>query len=190
MNEKPFSSDLNAPAASPPIAPPSATPPLAPAPAPVETAPDAPNDALQSALQMRSSGANWFYWIAGLSVVNSLLLAFGSDTSFLLGLAATLFIDIGARTLGGAAHGIALVLDFLLIGFFALCGAKASKGANWAFIAGGLLYTLDMLLTAFFKEWIGVGLHIWALFALFSGYKANKTVRELQKTTTASPWSG
>ncbi|MBW3637914.1 MAG: hypothetical protein KY445_15840 [Armatimonadetes bacterium] len=57
-------------------------------------------------------------------------------------------------------------------------------------MVGGFFYVLDTLLMLAFREWIGVGLHLWALFALFSGYKANKTVRELQKTTTASPWSG
>lgn len=194
MNEKPFSSDLNAPAASPPpIAPPFATPPISPAPAPLaagEAAPDASNEALQSALHIRSSGANWFYWIAGLSIVNSVIVLFGGDTSFPLGLGITLGIDVVARELSGAARAIGPVFDFLVIGFFVLCGLKAGKGANWAFIVGGLFYALDTLLMLAIREWIGVGLHLWALFSLFSGYKANKAVRELQKTATASPWSG
>src|SRR5574340_77246 len=39
------------------------------------------------------NGANWFYWIAGLSVVNSVIVLFGGAWYFLVGLGATQFVD-------------------------------------------------------------------------------------------------
>ena len=35
------------------------------------------------------SGANWFFWIAGLSLVNSLIILFSGEWSFIVGLGAT-----------------------------------------------------------------------------------------------------
>ena len=39
------------------------------------------------------SGANWFYWIAGLSLVNTILLYTGSEWVFVVGLGVTQLID-------------------------------------------------------------------------------------------------
>ena len=39
-------------------------------------------------------GANSFYWIAALSVINSLVLQFGGSSYFAVGLAATLFVTV------------------------------------------------------------------------------------------------
>jgi fatty acid desaturase len=44
-------------------------------------------------LRLIRSGANWFIWIAGLSLVNSALFAIGSNWAFFLGLGATQFVD-------------------------------------------------------------------------------------------------
>lgn len=226
MNEKPFSTDAAAPLSSqpvpaPPIASPVATPGV-PAPAVSEltkvslaktetdatSVPSAPategptEDAamatrLESAIQSRNSGASWFYWIAGLSIINSLIVHFGGDSSFPLGLGATLGIDLfareGAEALGAGAgrvlNSIAIALDFVIIGFFILCGKKAIQGAAWAFVVGGFFYTLDTLIMLAVQEWLGVGLHLWAMFSLFMGYKANQAVRELQRTAATSPSS-
>ena len=39
------------------------------------------------------SGASWFYWIAGLSLINSFIALSGSDYGFILGLGITRIID-------------------------------------------------------------------------------------------------
>jgi hypothetical protein len=39
------------------------------------------------------NGAKWFYWIAGLSLVNSLVVVFGGNFHFVLGLGITSVVD-------------------------------------------------------------------------------------------------
>ena len=51
------------------------------------------NEPDPEAVAQMKSGANWFYWIAGLSLVNSAIYAFGGDISFILGLAATQMVE-------------------------------------------------------------------------------------------------
>src|SRR5690349_21130602 len=48
----------------------------------------------QETLAVMHRGANWFYWIAGLSLVNSAIFAFGGQVSFILGLSYTQVIDV------------------------------------------------------------------------------------------------
>ena len=39
------------------------------------------------------SGADWFFWIAGLSIINSIILLAGGQWSFIVGLGITQIID-------------------------------------------------------------------------------------------------
>src|SRR5438270_8958597 len=84
------------------------------------------------------SGANWFFWIAGLSVINSVIAATGSNLNFVVGLGATQAVDaFGSVVIGGSAGTvIALVFDALLAAGFAGLGLAARKGASWGFIVG------------------------------------------------------
>lgn len=41
-----------------------------------------------------NSGAGWFYWIAGLSLLNSIIMLSGSDLYFVIGLGITQIIDV------------------------------------------------------------------------------------------------
>src|SRR5215207_8255302 len=72
-------------------------------------------------------GANWFYWIAGLSVVNSLIFLFGGNLSFFAGLGVTQIIDqIVFQLSPGEGLGIIKVIgfafDLIVAGVFLLCG--------------------------------------------------------------------
>ena len=69
--------------------------------------------------QLRS-GANWFYWIAGLSVVNSLIFAFGGKVSFIAGLGLTQIVDgifdaIVTAGAPSAVRAVAIVISFVVI---------------------------------------------------------------------------
>ena len=58
-------------------------------------------------LAQLKNGANWFYWIAGLSLVNSAIFAFGGHVSFIAGLAYTQIIDAVERGgVGSAARKV------------------------------------------------------------------------------------
>ncbi len=124
-----------------------------------------------SAGQMKAS-ASWFYWIAGLSLVNSIAALSGSSWRFLFGLGITQLIDAFGASLGGAAKVIVLVLDLLVAGVFVLFGVFANKGQLWAFAVGMVLFGLDGLLLVLVKDWLGVGFHAFVLYLLYRGFIA------------------
>ena len=132
------------------------------------------------------NGANNFYWIAALSVINSLVLGFGGNSYFVVGLASTLIVDTIFVEFANASGGslivklIGLAISLFIAGIFALFGVFANRGKNWAFIVGMVLYVLDTLIMLAFQEWMGLIFHGFFLFALFGGLRA---LNELKKLT-------
>jgi len=127
------------------------------------------------------SGGSWFYWIAGLSLVNSILAFSGNGGGFIVGLSITQVIDAILNGSGGSAKVIALVLDVIVAGVFALFGVFACKRHSWAFFVGMGLYGLDTLLTLLAQYWLGVAFHAWVLFSLFLGVRAAMKANALSK---------
>ena len=135
------------------------------------------------------SGANWFYWIAGLSLINSLMvLLFEGEWSFVIGLGITQIFDavamaVAEETFGEAAMTIILIafaLDVLVALFFALLGWLANTRHTWAFVVGMVLYALDGLLFLVVQDWVSIGFHGVALFYLFGGYTVLKELRKAE----------
>jgi hypothetical protein len=138
-------------------------------------------------LQRRmKSGASNFYWIAGLSVVNSLMTLFGSGFYFVIGLGITLLIDNLVFGISGELGGSPLVLGlgflFSLVfdAIFAIFGYFASKGQRWAFVVGMVLYALDGLLMLAFKDWIGFAFHLFFLLGVWNGLQALRKLNALR----------
>jgi hypothetical protein len=123
------------------------------------------------------SGASWFYWIAGFSIVNSILVATGSQWGFALGLGITTVTDALAAGLGGAAQAVGVALNFIACGILVFFGFFAGKGRAWAFIIGMILLGLDTVLTGLLQMWLSLALHVFALFCIFAGFKASRAVR-------------
>jgi hypothetical protein len=116
--------------------------------------------------------ASWFFFIVGLSLVNSLIILFTQwNRNFVIGLGITRIIDEVSKGKGSIGIIIALVLDLVISGLFVLFGIFGRKKHLWAFIAGMILYTLDGILLLFFKEFFGVLFHGIVLFYLFKGLK-------------------
>lgn len=111
--------------------------------------------------------AYWFYWIAGLSLINTFLAAKGMI--FIAGLAAAQIIDSVFIELTGDVNYIASLLApiaFIVLGYF------AAKLNRWAFIVGGIFYLLDGFIYLAFQEWLAAGFHGFVLYKLYQGYKA------------------
>jgi hypothetical protein len=108
------------------------------------------------------SGARWFWWIAGLSLVNTVLIHSGSDTSFVIGLGFTLVAD----AIFQAIKPIAFAIDALALGFFFAMGWFAGKGRLWAFLVGIVCYVLDAGIYLFFQDWMSLAFHALALVYL------------------------
>jgi hypothetical protein len=135
------------------------------------------------------SGASNFYWVAILSIINSLVSIFGGGMYFVVGLGATLLVDAlasaVAEELGGSSLVLAigfvitLFLDAIIAGF----GFLAARKYAWAFIIGMVLYALDALLMLVFQEWLGFAFHLLFLFGMWTGYQA---LRKLKSIDTAA----
>jgi hypothetical protein len=128
------------------------------------------------------SGARWFFWIAGLSLITSLVALSGSNWGFVLSLGITQVIDGIAKVSGadGVGKAIALVLDLSIAGVFVLFGVLAGKKQLWAFILGMVLFALDALILLLVQDWIGVAFHAYALFSIFGGFQACRKFLDLQ----------
>ncbi len=149
-----------------------------PSTAPQPAAPMAASPEFEPVRRQLKSGASWFYWIAGLSLINSVAALFGTGYGFILGLGITRLIDgIAAAGLGSTGIAVAIVLDVLVAGVFILFGVFASKGYTWSFIAGMLLYAADGLLFMLIRDWLGLGFHAFALLCLFGGLRAARHLK-------------
>lgn len=118
------------------------------------------------------SGASWLFWIAGLTLVNSIVLLCGKDWAFYLGLNVTHIFNFLGQTMGGAGFAIALVLDAIAIGALMTFGILGLKKQGWAFLTAMILYGLDSLLMLLDISIIGIILHALALYAMFLGWRA------------------
>jgi hypothetical protein len=131
------------------------------------------------ARQVRA-GANWFYWITGLSVVNSVITLAGGQWRFILGLGITQVFDaIGNEAKITAV--IPFILDVFASGIFVFFGLLAGRRKNWAFLTGMILYALDGLLLGLFKDFLGVGFHVYTLYCIYKGMKANEQLEALDR---------
>src|SRR5438445_6918723 len=134
-------------------------------------------------------GANWFYWVAGLSMVNTAIILSGGSIYFVVGLGVTMMAD-GLATLISQNHpnavlavkGIALTFDMfvalILVGFGWLSGRRYLA----AFVLGMALYLLDGLIWVVANDWLCVAFHGYALFCMWSGFQAFRKLRALEMT--------
>lgn len=135
------------------------------------------------------SGANWFFWIAVLSLINSVILLSSGQWSFLAGLGITQIIDALATQIsaagGSGATIIALIMDITVAGFFVFFGLMARKRQGWAFIVGMVLYGLDGLLFLLAQSWLSIAFHLFALYGIYQGLRALNRLKATEETTAA-----
>lgn len=140
------------------------------------------------AVQHYKAGANWFYWIAGLSIITSLIAFFGGGIQFIFSLGITRIIDgIAANVsegLGGgsAAKVVALLLDLIITGIFVLFGYLSNQKQIWAYLIGTIVFLMDGLLSLLAGEIISVLAHGFVLFFLIRGFMAGREMLALEKT--------
>jgi len=134
------------------------------------------------------AGASWFYWIGGLSIINSAIFLTGGSTSFPVGLALTQVIDGFAsgvqNAFGTEAAGIVSILALLgnaaIAGGFILAGYLARRGSQAVYIAGMCVYALDAIVSLVFQAWLAAAFHAFALLGLWGGFKALRTFAPIQ----------
>lgn len=136
--------------------------------------------------QSYKSGANWFYWIAGLTLLTSVIGLTGGEWRFFLSLGTTQIIDAiaygAASELGEATKVIAIVLDIFITAMFVAFGVLANKRLFWAYIVGMVVFFMDGLVSLAIFDWLGAGMHVLALFFMFRGYQAGRQLVLIERT--------
>ena len=133
------------------------------------------------ALQKRiHSCAQWFLWIAGLSLLNLIIVAVGINIHFIVGLGVTQIIDYLAARAGQAGNAVAITLDLVAVGLFVGFGLLARQGKESVFTLGMIVYALDGLLFVFDKDILSIGFHLYALFWLYKGLRASGALAQLE----------
>ncbi|XHS79385.1 hypothetical protein ACFJGW_05275 [Burkholderiaceae bacterium UC74_6] len=121
------------------------------------------------------SAARWFWWIAGLSLVNTVMFHAGSQINFVLGLGLTTL----AEAKFASQQAVGLAVSGAAIAFYVLIGLQAQREKLWAFIIGGAVYALDALIFVAYEDWTPVVFHAVALFFITKG------VIQLRERTSA-----
>jgi hypothetical protein len=142
------------------------------------------------------SGASWFYWLAALSLINSIIAAAGGAWSFLFGLGATQLVDamvLYSADEGGdvlaVAKAIGLVVNIGIAGMFVLFGWLAKRRNTVVFILGMALYGLDSFLLLWAEDFLGVAFHVWVLFSLVRGLKACRLLNSMDRAASAGTFA-
>ena len=122
-----------------------------------------------------NKSVSWFYWIGGLSIVNTLIIQFNGEVSFIVGLGITQFFDGIAWALeeeaavGHWIRHVTLGINIVIsLGFclFGIAGKKLYKGI---YLFGLILYGLDALLFLAVADYFSFGFHVFALYFLIKG---------------------
>jgi len=145
-----------------------------------------------------NKSAGWFFFIAGLSIVNTVLVHTEQSLSFVIGLTITQFIDGFGIGIADAvdneaitpwlpylfsAISICVSLTFVLFGWF---GRKCMRGA---YLFGIILYLMDSLLLVLYPTFMSVIFHIIAVIALFQGWRLMGQIKEIQNNPTGDTFT-
>lgn len=134
-----------------------------------------------AALELRlKSASSWFYTIAALSIVNSIITLFGGTWHFIFGLGVTSVADAFILHAGSTGKAIGFVFTLLVAAVFVIFGVLARKRFHWVYITGMVAYALDGLISLLIGDWLGAGFHAFALFQLFGGVAASRQLHQLR----------
>ena len=116
--------------------------------------------------------ARWFWWIAGLSLVNIAMSQSGTNVNFVIGLGITVLAD----AIFAANKIVGFAIDAVVIGFFVVIGFKAQQARLWAFTLGMVVYALDAMIYLYAQDWMPVAFHGLALYFMFKGVRVLQQV--------------
>jgi hypothetical protein len=136
--------------------------------------------------QQFNSSSSWFFWIAVLAVINSLIAVFGGDLRLIIGLGITSVADALSSESGATAKTVGFVFTLLMAGLFVIFGVLARKFFHWAFIVGMVVYALDGLLLLYAQDYLSVAAHAFVLFLLSRGVSASKKLSEFKRGKAAA----
>jgi hypothetical protein len=142
-------------------------------------------DSEAASLESRvKSGGSWFYWVAGLSLLNSAISLAGQNLVFVVGLGVMQFVDYFGNQIGMMGKILSLGVNIIIAAIIVLFGVLAQKKHAWAFIMGMILYALDGLLMLLIRDFMSFGFHCYALFCIYQGFNALNRLKRLEGRTS------
>jgi hypothetical protein len=150
--------------------------------------------AREQLLSRGRAGADWFFWIAGLSLVNTAIMHFGGNVQFVVGLGVTLIVDALAHGFAdGEPDATKLLLTAIAVGFSVFCsliaclvGWLSRKGILLIFGLGMFVYLLDGVLFLLLQDWMSIAFHGLALYSMWSGFTAFRQLNTLDERFAAA----
>lgn len=141
------------------------------------------------------SGSRWFFWIAGLSMLNSIVFRMEGSITFLGSLGVTQIIDIMSRIYveegifenANMVSGFSILVIFFFSALFVIFGLLTRKKKQWAFLVGTILYVIDALILVLIQDYINAAFHGYILFSLFRGWKAIQDLRNAKELSDFDP---
>ena len=122
--------------------------------------------------------ADWFFWLAILSVINSLIVYYYQIPNTPIALGITQWVDGTSKGFNASMSSSALAINILIAGVLAMFGFLARRGNDFAFVLGIFLYLVDAMLAIGVRDFFGFGVHLIALFFLVKGLLASRHIRE------------
>jgi hypothetical protein len=119
-------------------------------------------------------GANWFFWIAILSVISSLLVWYYDFANHLVNLGINEYFAHKGDTGTNSGPMFALAMSFVFGAILAMFGYFARKGNDVIFILGAFLYFVDAIVLLGYREFFAFSFHIFALYFIFKGLLASR----------------
>lgn len=126
-----------------------------------------------------SVASDWWFWIAGLTAVNTGAVFAHSTWGFALGTEVVDYVNWTAVGNPGIKVA-ALCIDAVIIGLIALWGVLCKKGFRWAFWSGMVLYGLDTILALYARQWIDGAFHAYAIYSIYQGVAAAGLLKKLE----------
>lgn len=148
-------------------------------------------DTINALLQAGLAGANWFFWIAGLSLVNTAIAHSGGDRHFIVGLSITAIVDAIAVEIGKQNPDSVQAATIMAVGFslfvalvVAIFGWLSRKRIIALFGLGMGLYAIDGVIYAVLGDFMSAAFHGYALYSMFQGFKAFRVLGTLEAELT------
>ena len=132
------------------------------------------------------AGASWFITVGVLSIINSVLSMSGAGIRFIFGLGIARWVDALAHQAGQTGFALDLVINGFVAGVFVLFWHFARKGQQWAFLVGMGLYALDALLMLYFRDFLAVAFHGYALYRMYTGMSGISALQQCEAAMTTA----
>lgn len=134
-------------------------------------------DRLRVEARMRA-GADWFFWIAALALLEAYLNRSDIVTQGAFGLGMTGLVERAAEPWTASGQAMPFLAELVLPVFYVLLGVLARRGRRWAFATGLGVYAVDAALVLAAAELVGLALHLVVLGLLGMGFVAAQQLEQ------------